>query len=115
MRRAEPHGDVDVFEGSDAAFGEEDRLDDVRHEQPVRRERCVRPVREVESGRGVPVDDKPGRINAFDGCLAHRRGEAHRAREDGGVSMFRADNLDELHELRRVEEVHPDHLRTRDG
>ena len=88
---SELHRLVDVLLRGHARLEQPDRLEEVRHEEPV--------------------DDEPRGVLGGDGCLAERLDEGPGGLEGRVPREDRADDLDQLHHRRRVEEVEPENLR----
>ena len=126
MRRSVGHGGV-VLIAELGVEGVEDRQRRVEADEVEERQRAHREVAaalhrgvdvlarggavlqhahgvvEVREQQGV--DDEAGAVGDLDGVLAAGRGERHRRLDRVVAGGERADDLDELHQRRRVEEV----------
>ena len=85
---AEPADPVDLLVGGGALL---------KQPQPLRRERAA-----------AAVDQEAGAVGRDDHVLAHRLAGARATASDRRRRLLRANDLKQLHQRRRVEEVHPD-------
>mmetsp|Transcript_8426 Transcript_8426/g.22799 ORF Transcript_8426/g.22799 Transcript_8426/m.22799 type:complete len:232 (-) Transcript_8426:345-1040(-) len=83
-------GDVNVGDGGVLAIHHEHGLQQAGHEQPIH--------------------DESGRVAAAHRHFANSLDPVKDIIEHGGIRLVRADDLDQLHELDRVEEVNSDEL-----
>ena len=81
-----PHDEVDLVVSCDPLVEDAQRLE---------RERAV-----------APIDNEAGGIGAANGGAAHALRDTQRGGDGGLIGRGRRDHLHELHERRRVEEVH---------
>mmetsp|Transcript_14603 Transcript_14603/g.31768 ORF Transcript_14603/g.31768 Transcript_14603/m.31768 type:complete len:259 (-) Transcript_14603:59-835(-) len=87
MARAQLHGKVHVLRGGVSPFHQKDGLDEIRHQQAIHYE--------------------PRRVATLHANLADPLDPFHTFVEHRVVRVIGPDDLHELHQLYRVEEVHP--------
>src|SRR6266478_1987033 len=87
MPASQLHRIIDVFDGADALFQRADRIQKIRHQQPVH--------------------DEPSAVMCAHRCLSQLFAKRHHLLVNGRIRGNRPHHLNQLHHRHRIEEVQP--------